>query len=771
MRKFDSINLSKKLPITLVGLSLTVALATAVIAFLDFRATLLRQAEVALEEVKRARADTLEDWFGQIENDLARLAANPQTGSILAGFDSSFDQMDNARTELQRLYVSENPNSEADRARMTAAEDGSSYSAVHRLYHPYFRNVASRTGYADIFMIDPDGTVIYSVNKRQDFVADLVTGAQSDSGLAEVFTSARDAQAGTVRFSDFEPYAATGEPAGFVATPVVSDTGDLRGVLAVRLSNSRLNGVIQSASALGESVEVFLVGPDGRSRAASRLGTVEAIYQPLPELPQIAAARAGETRSIEGPGLGGSEVMSQVAAVDVFGDRWGIVTEMNMDEVLAPVRSVQAKLVILLVSSAVLVAIFAAWISRTINLPLTKVRDAIRGVAEGNYDINLRALDRGDEIGHIARTVLDLAEKLRRSDAAEQERLERQREQRKVVERLGVSLTSLAEGDLTSQIEEPFPDDYEALRTDFNKALINLRTTIETVVENATRIGTGTGEISSASDDLSRRTESQAATLEETAAALDELTQSVNSAAQGAKEVEGIVTSAKSHAEESGAVVQSAVNAMTEIEKSSDQIGQIIGVIDDIAFQTNLLALNAGVEAARAGEAGKGFAVVASEVRALAQRSSEAAREIKDLISGSSHQVEQGVALVGRAGEALTSIVERVTHISELVTNIARGTVEQAQGLSEINTGVTNLDQVTQQNAAMVEQSTAAAHSLSREASDLAELVRRFRIGAETPAPDRPARRRPEPQRSSVQSVEPLPAPQATGTDGIWQDF
>jgi methyl-accepting chemotaxis protein len=303
-----------------------------------------------------------------------------------------------------------------------------------------------------------------------------------------------------------------------------------------------------------------------------------------------------------------------------------------------------------------------------------------------------------------------------------------------VVTALRGALQRLAVRDLETRIDTSFPPDYEQLRSDFNLALSQLGDAVGEAMEKAARIGASAQEISSASDDLSRRTETQAATLEETAAALNELTSSVTAAADRAREVEGIVGEARREAEMSGDVVQSAVSAMTAIEKSSEQISQIVGVIDEIAFQTNLLALNAGVEAARAGEAGKGFTVVASEVRVLAQRSSDAAREIKELISGSTRQVEDGVALVGQAGEALTSIVGRVGHISDLVTEIARGTVEQAQGLSEINTGVNSLDQVTQQNAAMVEESTAAAHSLASEAQGLTDTMRAFRIdGAKKP--------------------------------------
>ncbi len=263
---------------------------------------------------------------------------------------------------------------------------------------------------------------------------------------------------------------------------------------------------------------------------------------------------------------------------------------------------------------------------------------------------------------------------------------------------------------------------------------------------NAGSMQSGANEISSAAEDLSRRTERQAAGLEQTAAALDEITATVRKAAENAQAADVVVGQTRSQAETGGAVVQRAITAMGEIEKSSDQIGQIIGVIDEIAFQTNLLALNAGVEAARAGEAGRGFAVVASEVRALAQRSADSAREIKTLISTSSTQVKSGVVLVRESGEALSAIAVRINDITHLMGEIRASTQEQALALAEVNTAVNEMDQVTQQNAAMVEESTAASLSLSREASDLTQLVGRFQVsedGADrSPTPIRDAHAR-----------------------------
>jgi methyl-accepting chemotaxis protein len=282
---------------------------------------------------------------------------------------------------------------------------------------------------------------------------------------------------------------------------------------------------------------------------------------------------------------------------------------------------------------------------------------------------------------------------------------------------------------------------------------------------NGQGIRTGSDEIANASDDLSRRTEQQAASLEETAAALDEITATVKKTADGASQVSKVVTEARSEAQRSGQVVSDAVAAMGQIEASSLQITQIIGVIDEIAFQTNLLALNAGVEAARAGEAGRGFAVVASEVRSLAQRSAEAAKEIKGLISASSTQVGQGVTLVGDAGRALASIVGKVGEIDALISEISASASEQATGLTQVNSAVNQMDQVVQQNAALVEQATAASHALRGEAAELERLLARFRVSGRMTADVGPARAspaRPAPQNPPPQAAS-RPAVQAAG--------
>ena len=396
------------------------------------------------------------------------------------------------------------------------------------------------------------------------------------------------------------------------------------------------------------------------------------------------------------------------------------------------------------------------WIIKPLRRQLTTMAD----LARGEYGAEVAETERRDEVGEIARAVAVFRDngrdKLRLEARAEEQRSHAEEERARqeahretiakqgafVVESLAVGLGKLSDGDLLFRLGTPFSAEYESLRTDFNAAMAKLQETMAAIAATITGVQSGSGEITQASDDLSRRTEQQAASLEQTAAALDQVTATVRKTAENASEARSTVSATKDNAERSGLVVGDTVTAMSGIETSSRQIGNIIGVIDEIAFQTNLLALNAGVEAARAGEAGRGFAVVATEVRALAQRSADAAKEIKALISASGREVESGVRLVGETGKALQQIVEQVARLNTLIGDIAASAQEQATALAQVNSAVNQMDQVTQQNAAMVEEATAASHSLSGEADALARLIGQFRIG-EVQAGAAPSIRRP----------------------------
>ena len=396
---------------------------------------------------------------------------------------------------------------------------------------------------------------------------------------------------------------------------------------------------------------------------------------------------------------------------------------------------------------ALTVSVSAAVMSTLrIAKPIDGITGAMKKLAGGDIDSHVPYAERTDEIGDMAAAV-----EVFRQNAIERVKLERDAEanrslsetQRKAseeqkaseaaeiqfaVDQLGNGLSQLSDGDLSVRLDTAFTGSLDQLRNNFNDSVSKLNKALSAVGENARGIDAGAQEILSAANDLSKRTEQQASSIEQTAAALEEVTTGVKDSAVRAEDAGQLVANTRTSAEQSGKVVADAIDAMNKIEKSSGEISNIISVIDDIAFQTNLLALNAGVEAARAGEAGKGFAVVAQEVRELAQRSANAAKEIKALITTSGVQVHNGVQLVRKTGEALSEIAEHVQQINGNVSAIVTSAREQSTGLQEINVAVNLMDQGTQQNAAMVEQSTAASHSLAQQAATLNQLLAQFRL-------------------------------------------
>ena len=768
--------MAKKLIFGCVSAGLVAAIAVGTGAYVVSASAMRQAAKEQLDETTRGAKQGLRVYFDSVVADFEYLANTDATKRALVEFTSAYAK--ETPDLLRRAYIEDNPHPIGSKHLLDAAPGDSEYSKVHAARHDDYRTFLEAGGYYDIFLISTAGDIVYSVYKEVDFATNLRDGAYAETGLARVAAEALAAEAGSLSFADFEGYApSAGAPAAFIATSVVDDAGAVLGVLAKQIPADR----IAAAVATGTSTLNYVVGSDGLLRTDLSATDENDILVRQIEGAFVDDAAHDVASATLTTGVLGEEVIVSVSPHDVLGQRWIVVAEKPVAAAFAALTTVRNTVLMIVLPTILLVSIGGYAFGRRIAHAIVELAQRMRQIADGWFDVEIVGAERADEIGDMAKAleILRTNSIAARDAAAEREATQEAAEKRaeemsklqsdigdvvdaavagdftrrvdtelsiEAFQRLAAGVNSvmqavddgvgavdrvigsMADGDLDNRMTGDFTGSFAKLQTNVNETIDRLRDLVADLKATTTSIARVSNGIAGGAADLAMRAENQASSLEETAATMEEMSATVQANAESATRANEFAVAASGRAVRGVEVVADAVEAMGQIETSSGRISDIISVIEGIAFQTNLLALNAAVEAARAGDAGKGFAVVASEVRTLAQRSSEAAKDITALIQESSSQVSDGVELVRRTGEALETITESIGLVETSTSAITNASQEQATGVSEISSALSHMDETTQKNSSIAEESAAEARQLAGETERLTAIVSFFKI-------------------------------------------
>ena len=734
--KAKSLSIKAKFAALVTGATLVSCLSVGLLSYEMGKSGLIDASKIRLETVAGNQSKQLDAYTLRVEQSISELSQN---AAVAQALETMTTVVPTERDAIIQAFRREGV-SEEERASFNGEGLRLLYAIRHATINAAIASVWRNTRVSDIYVIDKTGLIIYTVTKGKNFLTS-VTEPQNAAikDLFDRIEAGKDGVVSTTGFSGGE------NDSAMIGMPLaVSNWGQLqrKGAVIMRIAADRIGAVV-TPEETGKTIDdAVLLSADGKRRAGVLSGGADAAVSE--SLAALSNANNAGTVMAQTPA---GNIFYAYRPVSVFGQKHLLAIGQQESKVLAAANDLAFWATVATLAVLAIMTLIGIFVSASLTKPLTGLAGLMERLNGGENNIEIKAVSRGDEIGTMARAlesfrqgILDKqrmeAESHRKSEELDEERAQREMEKARsakeleeAVDALATGLANLAAGRLDLRIDKSFVPSLDHLRVDFNNSMAGLEATISNIGESANAIRSGSGELKSASEDLSRRTERQAAALEEAAAALGDMTQAVNLSLSRCNVAVEATAGTMQDAHKSTAVVKEAIVAMERIETSSAKIRQIIDVIDQIAFQTNLLALNAGVEAARAGEAGKGFAVVAQEVRELAQKSAAAARDITTLIATSAGDVESGVALVLKTGESLEQIQKRIQSVNDQIGEIATASREQSGRLSEINASVNELDHVTQQNAAMVEETTAAAFSLSSEADGLTEQVGQFSVG------------------------------------------
>ncbi|WP_417454945.1 methyl-accepting chemotaxis protein [Kiloniella sp.] len=719
--KLFDIRISKKLPILFIIISAVSVVSVGVFSVFNTSASLMHQEEQTLVALTEARNSALLDYVKSIEEDIQITAGNGYVqdamSSLALGFQDEKSRHGDPLKSLHGVYINDptaeatnaggNPEKKGEKHLYNGPEIEGSYHSGHRSFHPWFRQMLEGRGYYDIFLIDVEGNVVYTVFKELDYATNLNNGKYKDSGLAQAFKGAmKDGKAGSINFIDFAAYAPSyGAPASFMSTPIISAKG-LEGVLVFQMPIDRINGVLQQQAGMGESGETYIVGSDYLMRSDSRFAEESTILKTEVKTETVTKALKGETGIAIVPDYRGINVLSAYQPLDLHGVRWALMAEIDEEEVLVPSHTAGFYILMIGVGVLVLVALLGWYFARSISNPIRQSTSEMLMLANGDKSFEVSGVGRADEIGDMASALQTFQQNAIKQDEMVQKEQE---------------MVALRE-ERTKRIEELVAQ-FEA---DSNQILTG-------VSAAASQMNTTSGEMSSVAQDTAVRSNTVAAAAEEAsvnvqtvAAAAEELSCSIEEINRQVGESSKIASDAVSKADANIATIKG-------LEEASNRIGEVVGLISDIAEQTNLLALNATIEAARAGEAGKGFAVVASEVKNLANQTAKATEDISGQVDEMQSVTKTAVVAIEAIGKTIESMNEISVSISTAIDEqgtatqeISRNVQEASAGTAEVTSNMQGVSEASTQTGNSSQQVLEASEGLARQANDMRKSVEAF---------------------------------------------
>ncbi|WP_169391316.1 methyl-accepting chemotaxis protein [Stappia stellulata] len=669
-----------------------------------------------MQAVVGSRKSEMELYLKSIEEDLRVVADNAMTRDALAAFNTSYGNTGAAEnTALRNAYIFDNPHPLGEKHKLDAASDGSAYSKTHAQFHPWFRNLLQARGYYDVFLVEPNGDLVYSVFKENDFGTNLLTGKWKNTDIATVFKRVRDSgTAGSIAFTDFSAYMpSNGAPASFIASPVINEDGSFKGALVFQMPIDRINMIMGNGAGLGRTGETYLVGSDMLMRSDSRFrkeGEETSILSLTADTTTVRDALAGKSGVANAIDYRGEEVLSSYTPLSFHGVNWALLADIDAQEVQEPTIELRNWILMLGVGIVVITGVAGFLFARGVSGPITRMNATMLHLAGGDLTTDVPYQGRRDEIGDMASAVQTF-----KDNAIEVKRLESQQAE---LEARAVEEARAAREKLASEFEAAVGGIVNSVSSAATEMLASAQTLSASAEENSA----GSATVSAAAEEASTNVQAVSGAAEELSSSISEINRQVSDSQE--------ISEA---AVQNVAATNQRVSALTT---AAEKIGEVIALITDIAEQTNLLALNATIEAARAGEAGKGFAVVAAEVKELASQTAKATEEIGKQIKGIQGATEETVSSIGSIGETIDRIRQVSTAISASVEQqgsatheIARNIEQVSSGMHEVTTTITSVSSTAAETGAASSQLVSAANELSQQSEVLRGEVDKFLAG------------------------------------------